>query len=370
MTSYRFMRTSLKATQHGIPEPQILVERWADDLECVLARWSSDPEPLDYYDLLAATGRLTRSRQDLVRDADAERELVQARNILEQHGPLVVERACSVPNVNGWMEHVAELESSFDEMIDPVARNLLAEQVLMDDAELVAYAARRQGLVDAELEQELLKARVRVLHDASLFLPAGVFVQAVGMTLRPQIEEEDYDLAATALKFEAILDAAEQAEAELKFVDAKLWVPGAVQALARKYRETVAGPRAVAVLPIVVQYRRWLGEPAAIAVAEAAALQPTTVRWDSPDGCWVAYLTLPPPPQPPAPQTVSLSFYTAAGDRAEALAGQPVWLDGVASQVDQRGRALFPRDALAAAGQHALRLEVGPQHDLWKRHAA
>jgi hypothetical protein len=189
------------------------------------------------------------------------------------------------------------------------------------------------------------------------------------MTLRPQLQEEDYDLAATTLKFTAILDAAEQAEAELEFTGAMLWIPGGVKALVEKYWQSVPTPRVVAARPMVARYRQWLREPHKIAAASAPAPQRTTFRWDSPDGQWVAYLTLPAlraGTQPP--QALPVAFYTAEGDPAQALSGWPVWLDGVASQINERGVASFRQEELAVAPEAALRLDVGPQRESWTLH--
>lgn len=360
------IRPNLTATRESIADPLIVVERWADQLQSLVQQWPADPDPLSCYDLSASLGRLQRTRPALLRDADASNDLADAATILAQNSQLIIQRALEVPNVAGWMEDVARLEASYVELIDPIERNLLAEQLLMDldDAELVAYAAWRHGIADTQLDEDLEKCRTLIWRQAHLFLPASVFVQAVGMTVRPELLDEDYELAATTLKFTAILDAAEEAEAALTFANVKAWHPYAVRALIRRFaghlNPTSKQEMPRGVLRALADYRQALGMPLSLAAAPQPPSRHVSLRMESPDAVYVAYLR----PDRTA-DSWSLRCYTAEGDPAAELAGRAVRLDGVPATLDARGQATFPRQRLAEAPVQEARLEVQDEQGNW-----
>ncbi len=371
MGSNRYVRLNLTATQNHIPDPAIEVEVWLDRLEELLACWGPKPDPLDCYDLLALWARLQRTRPDLLAQLEGNQELAGAETLLAERDPELARLALTVPDPPTWREETRALEASYEELIDPVERSTLAENLLtdLDDAELVLHSARRHGVDDPQLDKELQVCRTWLMRHADLFLAASVFVQAVGMTFRPELADEDYDLALTALKYERILDAAEEAEAELAFVGLTPFHPSVIKALAQQYQQKAEkstlvpaaapepGPR------ILEVYRQALESPFALAAKPEPAPQLNIVRWDSPDRRWVAHLPIPEHSQ----ETWLLRFYTADGDAGRALAGQVVRLDGVEARIDGEGRATFSRHDLEQAAQRDLRLEVGSDRTIWKR---
>src|SRR5579885_91149 len=239
MGSNRYVRLNLTATQNHIPDPAIEVEVWLDRLEELLACWGPKPDPLDCYDLLALWARLQRTRPDLLAQLEGNQELAGAETLLAERDPELARLALTVPDPPTWREETRALEASYEELIDPVERSTLAENLLtdLDDAELVLHSARRHGVDDPQLDKELQVCRTWLMRHADLFLAASVFVQAVGMTFRPELADEDYDLALTALKYERILDAAEEAEAELAFVGLTPFNPSVLKALAQQYQQ-------------------------------------------------------------------------------------------------------------------------------------
>ena len=143
------------------------------------------------------------------------------------------------------------------------------------------------------------------------------------------------------------------------------WLDGTLEAAAEASRRAVCaelpGPSAWARLRAapgrIVQAfpKELLGAPLAAAVLSA----PRLLQWRSPDGRFVAVLAL------TGRETLSLRIYTAAGEYATALAGQPVVLAGVRAVVDAEGRATFALPTLRAAGAD-LRLEVGSDAVVWQ----
>ncbi len=353
-----YIRPGLTATRQGIPDPAVEMECWLDRLEEVLASASPEPGALDSYDLLALWGRLQRVRPDLLAQAGGERETVAVAETVARQGKDLARLALTVPNPAAWLEEARTLERAYEEASDPVARSTLAERLLadLDDADLVEYAARRQGMTDRALQEELRACGDWLEENAALFLCAGVHVQAVGMTLRHDLAERDYDLAQTALKYEVILDAAEAAEATLALEGLPLLAHEAVAAALHRFDEERA--RAAIVVATIAYARSLLRSRRAGRAGEPASV-PTILKWAAPDG-GTAFLKLPAEGE----TTLTVHFFTADRDVATGLDAQRAWLAGVPSEV-RAAKATFPLAAVEEAEQD-LRLEVGPERTIWQ----
>lgn len=158
------------------------------------------------------------------------------------------------------------------------------------------------------------------------------------------------------------------------------WLDGTLERIARASYERMlaelprprvtASSAATTPAHLVQIYRQALHAPLRIAAAAATPPRRTVIRWDAPDGRWVAYLHLAPrQADASAAETLSIAFYTREGDPAQALSGRPVQLDGVASVIGEQGTATFRWDELAAAPSQDLRLEVGPAWQTWTLHS-
>ena len=130
-------------------------------------------------------------------------------------------RALTRPNPAAWLGEARQFEEAFDSVIDHAELPVWAEHLLtdLDDATLVAWAARHFGAADDELETQLRDCETWLEEHADLFLACAVYVQGVGQTLRLDLPDADWYLARTADKFVVLLDEQEAAEERLTSVD-------------------------------------------------------------------------------------------------------------------------------------------------------
>ena len=342
-----YVRSALTATRLSVPDPSLLVDLWME-------RFLEGGEEADYltsaraYDILALLGRLERCRPYLLeatsRQDAYQRELSRLRARLVELTML----ALGVPAPDGWLREAEALaaacdDGASDDHLADWAGELLGD---LDDADLVAWAARAARCPNLALEEGLSRCTAWLAENPDRFFPAGVLVQGVGQVLRPDLLAEDADLAATADKFVILLDALEDAEA----------------ALASR-----ASPSVVTTHRAAERAKAWSWMPGptfALAAQVPAASGLTRCRWRSPEGTFRAVLVA--NPADPSATHVRVNFLMARALAAE-LAGQTAWLAGCPALIDAEGDADFTLADLAAARAAGLPddLAVGPNRILW-----
>jgi hypothetical protein len=357
----------LTATRGGIPDPLVEVDCWLSQLQDVL---DAGPETADEaYDLLALWAKLRRARPELIEQLEGMQVLAQADATLAARGSDLASQALTVPTPRMWLLAVQALDQAFEDVGLAEARSTLTEGLLtdLDDATLALYAARRHGIDDRELESELEPCLDWLAENAGLFLPAAVHVQAMGMSLRPDLAEFDYGLAVTALKYVDILYATKAAEEELSLSHVQQLDASQARRLAARFREErqrTTAARAAFLTVIAVKLRDRMRQVPLARAGESVPLEPLYwCEWASPAGDFTARLTI--PPQPAADERVMLEFLDAAQRRPTDLAGQTVTLHGAAPTIDPSGKAEFSLATLLEADQ-PLVLRVGPQQVEWR----
>lgn len=367
-----YIRPNLAATRDGIPDPAAEVECWLDRLEDALRDAGPEvtadaPGPQEAYDWLALAAKLNRVRSELIDQCDGAEELPRVWAMLDGHGAELARRALHVLNPDAWLEAAERFETWLDESPDVAAETERAVELLedLDEGELVLAAARRFGVADADVEAGVERCVDWLCQHADTFLAASVYVQAVGMALRPDLESEDYDLGVTALKFLHLLDAAVAAEADLTLAHVQPLPAAVVQGLYDKYLEDRQRQRAAFVAAMALTWLPHLRRRVAGRGEEAVQVEARVWEWNSPDGQWTARLVIPDPPPRGDEEALSLAFFDAAHREAADLIGWPVVLAGVDGTIGERGRAPFELGALRATGQ-APRLYVGTDQVEWE----
>jgi hypothetical protein len=337
-----YVRDALLATRAGLTDPALLVDLWLDRFLGLLAPGtSSGLAPEVAYDLTALFGRLLRCRPALVA-ATGRGSAWDAAVSAQGHPAVWLPLALRVPDPEGWLAEAVTLAGACDDAEPEDELAEWAEQLLtdLDDAELVAWAARREGVPDTTLEEGLTRCDAWLRRNLDRFFPAGVFVQGLGQTIRPDLPGLDLGLAATADKLVVLLDALEDMQ------------------------ECLGSPR----LAPTILAESWQGFPEptlALAAATAGAEGLFRRIWRSPSGAFEARLAV--GPERPGADRVRVVF--AAGDEAPAvLVGQSAWLAGLEAVIDVEGVADFPRKALLAAwaGGELLSLRVGEERQVWR----
>lgn len=366
LTDSPYVFPELSATRRGIPDPLVEVDAWLGGLRDVLDTALEAPD--DALDLVALEARLRRVRPALIEELNGRATRARAAAVLAERGADLVARALAIADPQRWLEQTAALVEAFEEVGSAEQRSDLAERLLtdLDDAELVLYAARRRGFPDADLESRWEPCRQWLAEHAELFLPAAVHVQAVGMSLRPELAEFDYGLAVTALKYLDVLRATKAAEEELALAQVQQLDASVAKHLAARSRDEgqrTAAARAAFLSAVAVALRDRLRQAPLARAGEAVPPEPLYWwLWSSPAGEFTARLTV--PPRPAADQRVMLEFLDAAQQRATGLAGQTVTLHGVEAAIDSTGKATFSLVPLLETDQ-PLVLRVGAQQIEW-----
>jgi hypothetical protein len=354
----------LEATRSQIPDPDIEVDDWLDKLGDLLDERSLQGRAHQAYDLFALCAKLRRVRPALLAKLDGNAVLKRAEAAVAEKGHDLAQLALTVPNPGAWLQEAQTLVDSYEDLIDPVHRAELAENLLadLDDAELVMYSANRIGLIDAELKRDLESCAQWVAEHADFFLAAAVHVQAVGMSLRVDLGEHDPELARTAEKFVQTLDAQEIVEAELSFANQ----PRVDRAVVRQaFSFARKKSSALSEVAPVVGTHEWFELPDSIMAAAKAGPAPDVVYldWRSPDHDCTATLVF----DPQGTDPVRVNFYHGTA-LAEILVGQRALLAGVDAEmpIDLQGNADFARDLLRQARSqgYSLTLQVGS--DFWE----
>lgn len=366
-----YVRHSLAATRDGVPDPATEVACWLDRLEDARRDAGPDvtpenPGPQEAYDCLALAAKLKRVRPTLIDELDGVEELRQAWAMLDAHGAELARRATSVLNPEAWLEAARAFDRSLDEPLDEGEESEGAVELLedLDDGELVLALARRFGVTDPEIEAGVERCQAWLCEHADTFLAASVYVQAVGLGLRADLESQDYDLAATALKFDVLLDAAEAAEADLTLAHVQPLPPAVVDGLCKAHLEDRQRKRAAVMVALTLTWLPDMRRRVAGRGEQAVQVEARVWEWRSPDGQRLARLVVPDPPPRGDEEVLCLAFFDRAHREAADLIGQSVVLAGVERVVGQRGRAAFELGALRTQGE-APRLYVGIDRVEW-----
>lgn len=366
-----YVRHSLAATRDGVPDPAAEVACWLDRLEDARRDAGPDvapenPGPQEAYDCLALAAKLKRVRPALIDELDGVEELRQAWAMLDAHGAELARRATSVLNPEAWLEAARAFERSLDEPLDEGEEIEGAVELLedLDDGELVLAFARRFGVIDPEIEAGVERCQAWLCEHADTFLAASVYVQAVGLGLRADLESQDYDLAATALKFDVLLDAAEAAEAELTLAHVQPLPPAVVDGLIDEYSRRQS---ATAIIAAAWLCRRLKAYRPTLAAA-ASEREPSVQRWiwGDPEGESYARLVVPDPSLCGPDERTPLVFLRVADDSpATALGGQNAWIGQLEVTIGESADVPLTLGQLAEAGT-ALTLYVGVQRREWR----
>lgn len=369
MTSHNpYVRPGLAATRKQVVRPLLLVEVWLHRLEDLLEGRSDQDEAQDAYDLLALWLRLRRVRPELLGEADGDDVLAAVEHRVTSEASRLLPLALTVPAPDAWVLDANALEVSYEELLDPTVRAGNAERVLadLDDAGLLVCAVRRLGGGEAGLqeaadriERELGPCNAWLAAHADCFLAAGAYVQAAGLTLRPDLAAAEPDLARTAEKYVVLLDALEMVEADDAAADMPL--PNAVvDDLVRAFLQDNPGAfPSTALRPVRRREAVLVGETAGELPRPGHLL---TAR--APNGPHTACLVWPAGPVLES-ALLTVSFFGEDGELAVDLAGQPVTLAGVERLIGPEGQATFPTAAVLATEQFPPTLTVGAGRTAW-----
>jgi hypothetical protein len=368
MSRNPYVRECLPATRNQVCDPSCVVESRLATLSDLSAGWSPHGAGQYAYDLLATLTWLERIKPEFLARLDPEGLVETCRRRLETEGEALVEQALEVPYPQGWLEEAEALRTSCEDLIDPVERAELAYRLIndLDDAELVLLAATRAGLPDPALEEELDQCRAWLAENADAFLAAGVYVQDVGLALRPDLAGADPDLGRTVEKYTHVLDALEELEAECEWTE----VPGISPRALGSVLEGFAGGREVRSPSAQYPFRgrfvlstpsyRWAAQ------AENPKQSVETCVWESPDHHFQALLTIFGAPSSGDEEPLTITFQEQQDRPALELSGQPVAVGSCLSQIETAGRSVVARFRWGELKQQdELRLFVGTEKVEW-----
>jgi hypothetical protein len=383
-----YVRPDLPATRSGVCDPACEIESRLGNLADLLAGWSPQGPAVWNYDLLATLTWMKRIRPEFLTRLDCEDLVGQGRRLVESQGAAAAQEAIWVPNPEGWLEEAEALQATYEDAGDPTERATRAYRLFndLDDAELLQLAAAQVGIDDGELDRGLDRCRAWFVAHADLFLGAGVYVQALGQALRPELARTDPKLARTADKLIWMLDALEELEADLEFrgIDP---IPADVTWLLLERQTagqppfgpeeaeggmTFGGSPAGFIQPTILEYPYLAKDIVPEAVARWAAqgvvgeFTPRLCEWIAPDGRHWALLAIFSAPAPSDPEPATITFHDADGGPAPELVGQSAQVGAASGWIEDVGENTILRvswDQLHQSGE--LRLRVGPDRIEW-----
>lgn len=221
MTESPYIRQNLWATQSGAVDPQAELEAWVSETRDLLdATDAVQPEPR-CFNLIANYGRFRRLRTELLNEQDLKQVKRELEGYLSTQSEEWTNLALQVPNPLAWLSDVEAYEQNDDQPENPLVDSEIACNLIedLDAVDLVCWFARTRGLGSEPLEQELEQCHFRLAMQPGTFLPASVYVQAVGQLLRPDLPDFDRELALTARKFIVLLDSFLASERDIALVD-------------------------------------------------------------------------------------------------------------------------------------------------------
>src|SRR5262249_55550816 len=164
------------------------IENWVDRLDVVLSGCSGRGPTQDVCDLLALWAALRRVSPDLLAQVDGLGTWGRADREVQSRGPEWVGLALEVLNPEGWLQEAGQFLADSEDEPDAAILTSRAVALLtdLDEADLVVWVARGLGTSpDPDLEHSLEECAAWLEEHADAFLHAGVFVQAVGLGVRP-----------------------------------------------------------------------------------------------------------------------------------------------------------------------------------------
>ncbi len=358
MTPSPFVRATLTATRTQVADGQAVVEGWLDRLDQLLSLPEAETTAEDLYDLLACWGALQRVRPDLLTQLDETDLSGQGERSLQQHLPGRAGEVLAIPQPQEWLETAQSWLTEARDHCDPAERveHLVCLLTDLDEAELVAWGIRRWGIAPGKLTTELQRCATWLVEHPEVFVPTGVYVQAVGLGVDPGLPGRDLPLTWTADKFVVLLDELERIEAYLSFADI---IPLSPEELAQARQSLEPRPHTTSPWLPPVRVR-----PLAAAQGVVQSPRPGLLRWRSPDQHLVALLVLP-EWSDTAMEMVPIRLTIFEGEEPTSqLTGCPVWLAGVQGILNTGGVALYSLANLRQS-QHPPRLEVGPSREVW-----
>jgi len=365
-----YIRDDLTATRDGIPDPIVEIECWLDRLEDVLDDVGNQvtadvPAPQEAYDMLALWAKLSRARPELIERCGGTEEFDRVGAILEIEGHTIAERALTVLNPPAWLDAARAFDVSLDDLLDPAAESEQAVELLedLDEAELALAAAWRFGVTDHETEGFVEQCVTWLCQNTDSFLAASVYVQALGMSTRPDLEDRDYGLAATMLKYMNMLDAAAGAEADLTLANIEPLPTHVVKGLVEHYLQERHAAAMLAAAWLCHRLRRFRPAFAGASTDEEVHVQRWV--WTEPDGEVYARLVVPDPAICGPDEKSPLAFFHSTDDSpATEFAGRIVSLANLQTTIEESASVPFTVGQLAEAGP-ALTLHIGPDRQEW-----
>ncbi len=356
---------NLQATRDGQTDPRHIVSVWVDELASALE--FSERTSHEAYTLLATREKLRRVRSELLSEQD--RHLIQqADQIIAAEGTVLADMALALLDPTSWQQELARFSDAFEDEINSVEQIVAASDLLddLDDAQLLLVAAERLGKSEPELSSQLDDCETELLRHADLFYPATVYIQGIGQTLRTDLDEEDYALAATTLKFVDLLERFEELESELNFQNIMPLPPNVLKSLNHQIRleKGLTQPQS----RLVQQMRSYRNDLRTRPLAAAALLEaseaPRRYIWSSPDQAVVARMMLP-AKAGHRNEEIRIGFFRAS-DQAPVSdwAGKSLLLGTLRATIDSEGIARFTLDQILQVNE-PWRLSVEPDEREW-----
>jgi hypothetical protein len=309
-----YVRPTLPPPDQGGFDAQEVFKDWAERVALALDDYSRHPDNPDIaWDLIALWAFSKRM------DPKGCSENEELNSILTNRGKELIEYALDLPDPSSWLK-------SCEVILDEPEQNrsyLVGWLRELDEAELIAWAARELEVPDGDLEEDLSACEAWLTKNASAWLGAASYIRAVGESLRPDLPEHNPELALTALKWITLLDAWEEALETLAYRNVS-------PLLGEELRSFLSEATGVPILKrrrlTKISMSPFIRSASLAASSESDVSEVPSRQFEVPElGCWLVILGLP-------KGRLGVEIYDDAGDPSSALTG--------CAFIDPRGKIL------------------------------
>lgn len=216
-----YKRLSLSKQGANAPDGETVAREIFDRTQNAIEDFQEKREDADLaYDLLALWASSLRLEASLI-DSEAETAFSKLNDLVRENAEALVGEALELPDPEAWLDTCQDLNSEDfeEESVDPLEYHATIRTLFrdLDDAELVAYASRKLGFPDSDLEKRLESCLNWLAGNVDFWLCLGSYLRATGDSFRDDLPEFDPELAMTGEKFVVLLDALERAMRRLSY---------------------------------------------------------------------------------------------------------------------------------------------------------
>lgn len=364
MNTNPYIRQTLRATETQRLDPAVEADYWISQWEDCLLFPPEQEDSAWTWSLLSAAYRVLRF-PEYYRPSELPRWQQQTESLL---GPAGLQQVLGeLPPASDWLAQAEQLSLVPGEPDSPpdeeselrLACELWTE---FEDIEMLLVAAEERGIAAEPATQWLAQTRPWLEANAEEFFPASAYIQTLGHLIAPNLEQTAPKLQPSASKYPIILEVLQQVEDDLSGNNLPPLEDDWIEAIHIRFaRVAVPAEKSLGWLPLEASLQMAASQAEEILV-------PQLYRWASPDGKYLALLTLAYRETGAWAETATLSLHwqDEALSPAGEFGGQSVQLGEAQAVLDEQATAQLPLSRLWPQAKQPPPVLVGTPAETWE----